>query len=198
MNSKVWIRKALSMCLAVAILATYSMVALAGTEKTAGELLVSGKNINGETPFVKVNGEAAQSGRSIFSSSTISTPDNTSAVINLGKVGKIELAPNTTMALSFSEKGITGNLVSGRVTVLGASDSVNINTADGKLLKLGVGESASSSAQDDDDEDDKGGAGWWVWALVFGGAIAGVVIAATSDNNRVDLGGGTTVISPVR
>lgn len=197
MNSKVWIRKALSMCLAVAILATYSMVALAGTEKVAGELLVSGKNINGETPFVKVNGEAAQSGRSIFSSSTISTPENTSAVINLGKVGKIELAPNTTMALSFSEKGITGNLISGRVTVLGASNSVNINTADGKLLKLGVGESASS-AQDDDDEDEKGGAGWWVWALVFGGAIAGVVIAATSDNNRVALGGGSTVVSPVR
>lgn len=197
MNSKVWIRKALSMCLAVAILATYSMVALAGTEKVAGELLVSGKNINGETPFVKVNGEAAQSGRSIFSSSTIATPENTSAVINLGKVGKIELAPNTTMTLSFNEKGISGDLISGRVTVLGASDSVNIRTAEGNLLKLGVGESAVSSAQDDD-EDEKDGAGWWVWALVFGGAIAGVVIAATSDNNRVALGGGSTVVSPTR
>jgi len=198
MNSKVWIRKALSMCLAVAILATYSMVALAGTEKVAGELLVSGKNINGETPFVKVNGEAAQSGRSIFSSSTIATPENTSAVINLGKVGKIELAPNTTMTLSFNEKGITGDLISGRVTVLGASDSVNIKTAEGKLLQLGVGDSAVSKAQDDDDEDKKGGTGWWVWALVFGGAIAGVVIAATSDNNRIALGGGSTVVSPTR
>jgi hypothetical protein len=198
MNSKVWIRKALSMCLAVAILATYSMVALAGTEKVAGELLVSGKNINGETPFVKVNGEAAQSGRSIFSSSTIATPENTSAVINLGKVGKIELAPNTTMTLSFNEKGITGDLISGRVTVLGASDSVNIKTAEGKLLQLGVGDSAVSKAQDDDDEDEKGGSGWWVWALVFGGAIAGVVIAATSDNNRIALGGGSTVVSPTR
>lgn len=191
MNSKVWIRKALSMCLAVAIFATYSMVALAGTEKVAGELSVSGKNI------VKVNGEAAQSGRSIFSSSTIATPENTSAVINLGKVGKIELAPNTTMILSFNEKGITGDLVSGRVTVLGASDSVNIKTAEGKVLQLGIGESATSNAQDDD-EDEKGGGGWWVWALVFGGAIAGVVIAATSDNNRVALGGGSTVVSPTR
>jgi hypothetical protein len=198
MNSKVWIRKALSMCLAVAILATYSMVALAGTEKVAGELLVSGKNINGETPFVMVNGEAAQSGRSIFSSSTIATPANASAVINLGKVGKIELAPNTTMTLSFSEKGITGDLVSGRVTVLSATDSVNIKTAEGKVLQLGVGESAVSKAADDDDTDNKGGMGWWVWALVFGGAIAGVVIAATTDNNRVALGGGSTVVSPTR
>jgi hypothetical protein len=49
MNSKLWIRKALSMCLSVAVLATYSMVALAGPGKAAGELAVSGKNVNGET-----------------------------------------------------------------------------------------------------------------------------------------------------
>lgn len=198
MNSKVWIRKALSTCLTVAILATYSMVAFAGTEKVAGELLVSGKNINGETPFVKVNGEAAQSGRSIFTSSTIATPKNASAIINLGKIGKIELAPNTTLALSFNDKGISGDLLSGRVTVLSATDSVGIKTTEGKLLNLTAGESAVSNAQDDDEDDKDGGAAWWVWALVFGGAIAGVVIAATSDNNRVALGGGTTVVSPVR
>jgi hypothetical protein len=191
MNSKVWIRKALSLCLAVAILATYSMVALAGTEKIAGELLVSG-SANGVT----VNGEAAQSGRSVFTSSTIATPQNASAVINLGKLGKIELAPNTILALSFNDKNISGNLIAGRVTVLNASDTVSVKTKDGKLLQLGIGESAASAADDDDDDD--GGPGWWAWALVFGGAIAGVVIAATSDNNRVALGGGTTVVSPTR
>ena len=37
MNSKLWIRKALSMCLSVAVLATYSMVALAGPGRAAGE-----------------------------------------------------------------------------------------------------------------------------------------------------------------
>lgn len=197
MNSKVWIRKALSLCLTVAILATYSMVALAGTEKIAGELLVSGKSINGETPFVKVNGEVAQSGRSIFTSSTIATPQNASAVINLGKIGKIELAPNTILALSFNDKNISGDLLAGRVTVLSASDTVSVKTQDGKLLQLGIGESASTAAQDDDDDDDDGG-GWWVWALVFGGAIAGIVIAATSDNNRIALGGTTTIVSPTR
>ena len=50
MNSKLWIHKALSMCLVVAMIATYSMVALAGSEKVAGELIVTGKTINGETP----------------------------------------------------------------------------------------------------------------------------------------------------
>ena len=71
MNRKLWIRKALSMCLCVALLATYSMVALAGPGKAAGELTVSGKNANGEAPFVLVNGETARSGRSVFSGSTI-------------------------------------------------------------------------------------------------------------------------------
>jgi hypothetical protein len=192
MNSKVWIRKALSMCLTVAIIATYSMVAFAGTEKVAGELLVSGKNV------VTVNGEAAQNGRSIFSSSTIATPADASAIINLGKIGKIELAPGTTLSLSFNEKGISGDLLSGRVTVLSASHAVSIKTAEGKVLSLNVGESALSNASNNNAAQNSGGSSWWVWALVFGGAIAGVVIAATQDNNRVALGGGTTVVSPTR
>lgn len=199
MNSKIWIRKALSTCLAVAILATYSMVALAGTDKIAGELLVTGKNINGQTPFVQVNGETAQSGRSIFSSNTIATPDNASAIINLGKIGKIELAPNTTLTLSFDDKGIGGNLTAGRVTVLSASNDVVIKMIDGKTANLKVGESATAlGGRKDDDDDNDGGAAWWIWAAVFGGAIAGIVIAATSDNNRIALGGGTTVVSPIR
>lgn len=199
MNSKVWFRKALSMCLVAATIAAYSMVALAGSERIAGELLITGKNSNGASPYVKVNGEAAQNGRSIFSSSTIATPENADAVINLGKLGKIELAPNTTMTLTFDENGISGDLIAGRVTVLSASDGVNITTLNG-LTKLNAGESAvagGGKVQDDDDASD-GGSAWIIWALVLGGAAAGIVIAARSDNNRVSLGGGTTVVSPTR
>ena len=195
MNSKTLIRKALSLCLVVAIYASYSMVTLAGTDKIAGELLISGKNSS-----VKVNGETAQSGRSIFTASTISTPENTSAIINLGKIGKIELAPNTTANISFTDKGINGDLLSGKITVLGATSAVNIKTTEGKTVKLNAGESVTSGqTKDDDDDDDKaGGVAWWVWAAIFGGAVAGVVIAATSDNNRIALGGGTTVVSTNR
>jgi hypothetical protein len=197
MNSKTLIRKALSLCLMVAIYATYSMVTLASTERIAGELLISGKNSS-----VKVNGETAQSGRSIFSASTISTPANTSAIINLGKFGKIELAPNTTANISFTDKGINGDLLSGKITVLGTTNAVNIKTTEGKTVKLNAGESVSSGLpkkdDDDDDDDHHGGAAWWIWAAVFGGAIAGVIIAATTDNNRIALGGGTTVVSTNR
>jgi hypothetical protein len=195
MNSKTLIRKALSLCLIVAIYAAYSMVALAGTERIAGELLISGKNSS-----VKVNGETAQSGRSIFSASTISTPENTSAIINLGKLGKLELAPNTTANISFTDKGINGDLLSGKITVLGATNTVNIKTTEGKTVKLNAGESVTAGkADDDDDDDNKPSSGnWWIWAAIFGGAIAGIVIAATTDNNRVALGGGTSVVSTSR
>ena len=195
MNSKTLIRKALSLCLMVAIYASYSMVTLASTERIAGELLISGKNSS-----VKVNGETAQSGRSIFSASTISTPENTSAIINLGKLGKLELAPNTTANISFTDKGINGDLLSGKITVLGTTDAVSIKTIEGKTVKLNAGESVTAGKlkADDDDDDDHPGAAWWVWAAIFGGAIAGIVIAATSDNNRVALGGGTVVVSTSR
>ncbi|HEX8247045.1 MAG TPA: hypothetical protein VF599_02585 [Pyrinomonadaceae bacterium] len=197
MNSKVWFRKALSLCLVVAVYATYSMVGLASPDKMVGELTVSGKAVNGEIPVVKVNGEAAQSGRAIFSSSTITTSESSSAVINLAKIGKIELAPNTTISVSFNENGLNGDLAAGKVTALSA-DNVSIKTPNGKVTKLNAGESVSAAQQTTDDDDDDGGAAWWIFALILGGAAAAVVIAATTDNNDINLGGGTVVVSPSR
>jgi hypothetical protein len=195
MNSKLWIRKALSTCLCVAVLATYSMVALASSAKVAGELTVSG---DGES-FVVVNGENAKSGRSIFSTSTITTPEGANAIVNLGKLGKIQIAPNSTVALSFDDKGISGDLTAGKLTVLGAPEGVSVNTLNGNSVKLMAGQSvtAAGAAQDDDDDDD-GGAAWWGYALIFGGAAVGIIWAATQADNRVDLGGSGTVVSPTR
>lgn len=198
MNSKLWIQKALSMCLVVAIIATYSMVALASSPKAAGELLVTGKSINGETPFVTVNGETAKTGRSVFSSSTIATPENASAIINLGKTGRIELAPNTTFTVNFNEKGINGSLASGKITVLGAASSVGVKMADGSTVELTTGESATTAGKaQDDDDDEKGGAAWWIWAAIFGGAAVAVIWTATSGNG-LQIGGSATVASPNR
>jgi len=200
MNSKMWIRKALSMCLVVATIATYSMVTLASSERVAGELLILGKNSDSDTSFVKVNGEVAQSGRSIFSSSTIVTPNDAGAIINLGKIGKIELAPDTTLALSFNEKGINGDLLSGRVTALSASDIVNIKTLDGTVANLKAGETAvaTTGKAQDDDTNSGGGSAWIAWAAIIGGAAAAIIIAATTDNNRTVIGSGSSVVSPTR
>jgi hypothetical protein len=198
MNSKLWIRKALSLCLCVAVLATTSMVALSGSKKVAGELTVSGNDINGEAPFVLVNGEAARSGRSIFSASTITTSETAGAVINLGRLGKVELAPKTVLTLTFDETGVAGNLAAGVVSLFGTSDKVSITTPDGKTVQLSAGESVAASGKlQDDDDDDDGGSAWWLYALIFGGAAGGILWAALSDND-VSIGTGGTVVSPTR
>ena len=202
MNSKLWINKALSMCLVVALIATYSMTTLAGSGKIAGELKISSTDFNGETSSVMVNGEAAKSGRSVFSSSTIATPDEASAVIDLGKIGAIQLAPKTNLVLSFTEKGISGDLLAGSVTVLNSANSVSIQTIGGEALKLNAGETATANGQKQDDDDDgtSGGAAVLPLALIIGGAIAGIVIAAglIGDDNETQLGGGTIVVSTTR
>lgn len=198
MNSKLWIRRALSTCLMVAVFATYSMVALAGSDRIVGELTITGNGLNGETTTVTVNGEAAKSGRSIFSSSVIATPSNVGAVINLGKSGIIELAPNSIFTISFDDKSISGDLSTGKLTVLGASSEVTVKTASGQVVKASAGDSVNASGKKDDDPDASGGPAWWLWAIVFGGAAAGIVIAATTADNRVNLSGTTTVVSPNR
>jgi len=193
MNSKVWMRKTLSVGLAAAVFATSSMFALGRAGRIAGELTVIGSTASS----VSVNGEAAKSGRSIFSTSVISTPENAGAVINLGKSGVIELAPNTTFAINFDETSLGGSLSTGALTVLSSSSPVNIQTADGKAVNATAGETVSAAGKRQDDDDDDGGAAWWAWALIFGGAAAGILLATTADNDA-DLGGTGTVISPVR
>jgi phage baseplate assembly protein gpV len=197
MYSKLWIRRAVSMCSLVAVLATYSMVALGGTDRIAGELTITGNGLNNETPAVTVNGEIAKSGRSIFSSSIVETPSNAGAVINLGKSGIIQLAPNSVFTISFDNKSISGELSSGKLTVLGASSEVTVKTAAG-AVKASTGDSVNASGKKDDDPDSGGGPAWWLWAIVFGGAAAGILIAATTADNRVSIGGTAITVSPNR
>jgi hypothetical protein len=199
MNSKIWIRKALSTCLVVATLLTYSMVTLANAERIAGELLVTGKKADGQLSFVKVNGEAAQSGRSIFSSSTVATPENAGAIISLGKLGKIELAPNTTLVLTFNEKGISGDLMAGRVTVLNAADGVVINPVGGKSVTLNSGESASAAnaPQTDSTGSNDGGSAGIIWAVILAAAGGVIIYGVTRGNNNLQIGQTTTVVSRI-
>ncbi len=155
MNSKLS-RKALSACLIVALYVTYSMVAFASTDKLAGELIVSGKTT------VTVNGETAQTGRSIFSTSTITTPENTTATINLGRTGKVELAPNSSMTVNFDQNSISGNLTAGSVTVIGSADTTSaITTVNGTVNSATAGNTftvnAKNAAQSKDDYEDCSG-----------------------------------------
>ncbi len=189
-----WSRKALSMSVAIALLVTYSMVAMASAGNVAGELTVIGGNSTGETSFVTVNGEVAKSGRTVFSSSTISTPEGMGAIINFGKAGKIQLAPNTVFTISADGKSISGDLSAGSLTVLNAEQSVPVTISTGEIVNVNAGETASANSGSASKKPAPRIAGLnaWVFAAIVGGVIAAVIIATTAGNND------QPVISPVR
>jgi len=128
MTSRNWSRKSIAFVLAIAVLSVYSMVALAKPgQKNAAELSVSGQ--------VTVNGQAAISGATVFSDSVIATAANSSAVVSLGKLGRVELMQNTTVKLSFTDNNISASLDAGRLNVATvAGVSAIVTTKDGAAV----------------------------------------------------------------
>ena len=128
MISKSWSRKSIATAVAVAVLSVYSMVVLAAPgAKASGELSVSGQ--------VTVNGQKVVSGGTVFSDSTISTAAQSSASVSISKVGRVELAPNSNLRLSFADNTITGVLETGSAQVATlAGTTVNLTTKDGTVV----------------------------------------------------------------
>ncbi|MBA2526347.1 MAG: FecR domain-containing protein [Pyrinomonadaceae bacterium] len=129
MISKTWSRKTIAAFLSVAVLSVYSMIALASPEAKvpSGELSISGQ--------VTVNGQSVISGGTMFSDSAIVTSENSSATVNISKLGRVQLAPNSSLTLSFTDKAITGQLDSGIASIsTQAGISVNLTTKDGAVV----------------------------------------------------------------
>jgi hypothetical protein len=129
MISKTLSRKSIAACLCVAVLSVYSMVVLAspGASALSGELSISGQ--------VTVNGQKAISGGTFFSDSVIATADQSSSTVSISKLGRVDLAPKSSLRLSFTETSIMGVLDSGsaHVSTL-AGVSVNLTTKDGAIV----------------------------------------------------------------
>lgn len=134
MRKPTMFRKALAVAVIVAVGSFYSLVttsALAQTAaKAAGELSVTGN--------ATINGAPAISGATVFTESKVKTA-NGSATINLGKLGRVQLGPESEMILSFSEGKVGGNLSAGRAVVttpagvaIAVATAEGVATADGK------------------------------------------------------------------
>ena len=106
------IRKVITSCTAVAMLCVYSMVALAVPQNVTAEISVTGQ--------VTVNGQPAISNSTIVSGSTIVTGANSSAVISLGKTGRVEVLADSNLVLNFSATSIVGILSTGKARVSNA------------------------------------------------------------------------------
>lgn len=109
MLGKNLIRKSITLLTAVAVWSVFSMVALAAPNDVMGEITVTGQ--------VSVNGQSVVSNSTVTSGSTIVTGANSSAVINLGKSGRVEVLSDSSMTLKFTDNSIVGMLVAGKVRV---------------------------------------------------------------------------------
>jgi hypothetical protein len=85
-----------------------------------------------------INGASAVSGMTVFSNNRIRTGGQGAAIINLGRLGRIEFGPNTDMTLRLSREGIGGELRSNHVVVSArAGVPISINTAKGMVTTDG-------------------------------------------------------------
>lgn len=207
------------MVFAIALSSSAFVLAASTAKSLSAEIIISGLNFNSDKSSVTLNGERVINGHTFQAGGVIATSETGSAVINLGKLGRISVSPNTSLNLTFSENNISGDLTSGQVKVFNNEGvSVNIHTADNEVtnnaalsnftVDVTSGSTKASSEvgnafmkngmkapqnKDDDDDDDKGGL--WIPIVVFAGAVgAAVILIATNSGDDSDL----SPVSPVR
>ncbi len=126
MISNTLVRKFVSLWVAAAILMVYSIVITATPTVRTGRLSVVGE--------VTVDGQKVTSGGTFFSDSTIVTGKDSSAILSLGRLGRIELLENSSLNLTLADNGITGTMNSGRGRVsTPAGVAAKIATKDGDV-----------------------------------------------------------------
>jgi FecR protein len=115
------------------------MSALAAAAFSAGGFQAT--TVNGKVTLKQADGSVTVDGRpatvnsDVASGSTIVTGQNSSAVVSLGKLGRVEMTENTTMKLSYDETGLTAMLDAGRVRVSSSSATApTVKTDDAEII----------------------------------------------------------------
>jgi hypothetical protein len=87
---------------------------------------------------VSINGSNAIAGQTIFSGSRVKVANQGNAVLNLGRLGRIELGADSDFALRVTGNVIGGELTAGCVTISApASVNIELNTAKGAITSDG-------------------------------------------------------------
>lgn len=107
------IRKYLTFLTAIAVWSAFSMTALAAPSDVMGEITVTGQ--------VFVNGQAVVSNSTFTSGSTVVTGANSSAIISLGRNGRVEVLSDSSATLKFTDNSIVGMLTAGKIRVSNAA-----------------------------------------------------------------------------
>jgi hypothetical protein len=128
MLGKNTIRKSITLLTTLAVWCVYSTIIFAApTKDITGELTVTGQ--------VTVNGQAAVSNSTVISGSTIATGADSSAVVSLGKLGRLELSADSSLTLKFTDGSITGILSQGKSRISNAAGvATTITTKDATVI----------------------------------------------------------------
>lgn len=103
-------------------------------QEPSGRLTTTGK--------VKVDGHDVSSGFTINTGTTTTTAKGSSAVVSLGKLGRVEVFPSSSVNLDFDNGSIKVKLEAGRVRVSsGSGITATVSTRDGEVV--------ADSAQED-------------------------------------------------
>jgi hypothetical protein len=103
------------------------MVALAAPTEATGVINVTGQ--------VTVNGQPAVSNSTFISGGTIVTGADSTAVVSLGKTGRVELLAGSTLTLRFTENSIIGMMEAGKARVSNAAGvATTFTTKDATIL----------------------------------------------------------------
>lgn len=117
-----------------------SVVATAAAAKRA--VVASGYlATRGDNPVI-VDGNAAKTGETIFSGQKVQTPEGVGASVYLAGLGRVDLAPSTSITLSFGESSVVARLASG-CAILSAGKGV-----DGVVETKATTEKVNSSSID--------------------------------------------------
>ncbi len=107
------IRKSITLLTAIAVWSAFSMAVIAAPSDVMGEITVTGQ--------VTVNGQSVVSNATLTSGSVVTTGTAASAVINLGKNGRVEVLSDSSLTLNFASNSIVGMLASGKIRVSNAA-----------------------------------------------------------------------------
>lgn len=123
----------LTLLVLIVVLLSLSALVVVGAPQTANTATGKLLQVTGQ---VTVNGERAVAGATISSDSAVTTGQNSSAVVSLGKLGRVEVLPQTTMKLSFTDDSVSVSMLdAGRVRI-SSSSNVNASTTtnDGHII----------------------------------------------------------------
>lgn len=148
---------------------------------------------------VMVNGNKATSGTTLVSGAQIQCPDKVGATVDLGTLGRVDMAPKSDMTLSFNASSISVQLRSGYV-VLTTSKGISgtVTTPEGKVFQTDSSRMSSVVAKTKDaigPETAVGaksggiGTGAAVGVAGAGAAVVGGAAAAKSGGRGSDLSG---------